>query len=231
MALVANALTTVATLAGELGIATPAASSAAEADLERRIAVASSAIERYCGRVFAKATLTEAVSGYGTRFLRLSRPPLISITSVDLEDVAVSADDYRAPVAGSLEADAGLLAHVDGPWEWTAMERSSPMPEPSPATEQPLYEVVYVGGYVLPKDEVLPGTPRTLPYEVEEVCLATCVQLYRSKGRDRSIISESLLSASVSYAGSTANTGIGRGLGGIIPDDVLPLLAPYRLTL
>lgn len=227
MALVANALTTVATLAGELGIATPAASSAAEADLERRIAVASSAIERYCNRTFSKATLTESVAGYGTRYLRLSRPPLLSVTSVTLYGVAVDAEDYAAP--SGIEAQAGLLRRVEGSWEWTAHESTSPAPEPLAGTERPLYEVVYVGGYVLPKDEALPGTPRTLPYEVEEACLRTCVAIYRSKGRDQSIISESLLSASVTYAGSTANSGIGRGLGGIIPDEVLPLIDKYKV--
>lgn len=229
MALVANALTTVATLAAELGIATPAASSAAEADLERRIAVASSAIEKYCGRTFARATVTEQVPGYGTQNLRLSRAPVLSVTSVELDGEPVPVEDYRTPSGTS--AQAGFLERAKGTWEWTALESKSPAPEPLAGTERPLYEVVYVGGYVLPKDEVLPGTPRTLPYEVEEACLATCVAIYRAKGRDKSIISESVLSASVTYAGSTANTAIGRGAGGIIPDDVLPLLAPYRMTL
>jgi hypothetical protein len=62
---------------------------------------------------------------------------------------------------------------------------------------------------------------------LEEACLLTCVASYRARGRDQSIVSQSLLSASVTYAGSTVNTGIGRG-GGIIPDNAVALLDLFR---
>jgi hypothetical protein len=225
MALSANALTTVATLAGELGISTPSGGSAAEADLERRIAVASDDAEAYCGRPFAKTTVTEKVAGFCGPVLRLSRYPLISITSVALNGSAVASSTWAATPEAD-DAAAGQLRHLIGAWEWTAGYQEGASPEMRAGTEQRLYAVAYVGGYVLPKDDgVL--TPRTLPYQLEEACLLTCVASYRARGRDQNIVSESLLSASVTYAGSTVNTGIGRG-GGIIPDNAAALLDLFK---
>lgn len=197
MALPTNALTTVATLAAELGISTPASSSAAEVDLERRISVASDLIEARCGRKFYKGTVTEKVAGYGEATLRLSRYPLVSITSVTLDGTAVDSDSWSATPEQE-DADAGLLRHLDGCWEWTARLQGGASPEPRAGTERRLYTVVYVGGYVLPKDHSGP-TPRTLPHPLEQACLLEAVASYRAKGRDTSISSEALLSASVSY--------------------------------
>jgi hypothetical protein len=224
MALPANALTTVETLAYELDIETPASRSAAEADLERRIGVASTAIEGYCGRHFAEATVTEAVPGHGTQYLTVSRTPVTEITSISYDGEAVDAEDYDAT---EKEKAAGLIRSLAGDWYDTALLAASPSPLPLGGTEQPDYTVEYVGGYVLPKDAT-EDSPRTLPHDLEEACIQTCVALYRQKGRDQSILSESLMSSSRSYAGSTSNTAIGRGLGGIIPDAVVPLLEKYR---
>jgi hypothetical protein len=220
MALPENALTTVEALAYELGVEAPMG--AALAYFERTIAVASGAIERYCNRQFARATVTERVRGYGTQFLMVSRTPVLSISSITLNG------EEQGYVAWADDCEAGLIrACSGGLWEDTSLLQSSPSPEGLPGTEAPDYAVVYVGGYVLPNDAT-EDSPRTLPPELENACLQTCVSLYRQKGRDQSIVSESLMSASVTYAGSTVNSGSGRGAGGVIPDAVLPQLAPFK---
>lgn len=220
MALVAYALTTVETLCGELGIAVPAAASAAERDLERRIAVASSAIANYCNREFGTAETTEKVAGFGTLVLQLPRYPVTEVESVTLDGTEVGEESYSCE---GDDAKVGFVRSICGGWNDTALFQRATAPEPMAGTEERSYSVTYTAGYVLPKDGA-----STLPPEIEEACLLTCVATYRAKGRDPGIASESLLNASVSYVGSTVNTGIGRGLGGIIPDPAVALLAPFR---
>ncbi len=224
MALSANALTTVETLAGELGVVVPASGSAAERDLERRIAVASQAVEDYCGRRFARATLTEKVASKGGQVLVLERYPVVSVTSVTYDGQEVGATEYACD---GVDAATGLVRNVYGDWVSTADWQRGAGAEPLAGSERPLYEVVYVAGYVLPKDGTA-DSPATLPAPLEEACILTAVASYRAKGRDPSIVSESLLSASVSYAGSTVNTAIGRGVAGLIPDAAAFMLQPYR---
>jgi hypothetical protein len=226
VALASYALTTVARLCRRLGIAEPTPGSTAEADLHHEINSASSAIARYCDRSFVKGTVTEKVRGYGNDTLRLSRYPLISITSVSLSGSSVDANAW-ATTPEQEDAEAGLLRHLTDSWEWTADYQVGASPELRTGTERPSYSVVYVGGYVLP-GAATELSPQTLPPELEEACLLTCVAMYRSRGRDQSVLSESLLSASRTYAGSTANTAIGRGLGGIIPDAVVPQLDRFK---
>lgn len=227
MALVANALTTVPTVCSDLGIDVPASGSATEAKIERFIAQGSGAIEGYCDRKLYKGTVTERVKAYGSSILRLSRYPLLSITSVTFDGSAVDASYWDATPQED-DAAQGVLRHLTGDWAWTAdWDQHAAAPEQRTGTERPLYTVVYVGGYVLPKDDSV-GTPRTLPHEIERACILTAVALYRNEGRNQDIVAESVMSASRTYAGSTVNTGIGRGQGGIIPDNALPLLDPHR---
>jgi hypothetical protein len=219
VALVSNALTTVARVCRALAIDVPTGE--ALTDVEQLIAQASGAIEGYCDRRFGKATVTaEKVRGYGSPVLRLLRYPLISVSAVTLNSVAVDSSTWGATPTEE-DAAQGVLRHLTGDWEWTADFQRGASPEQRAGTERPLYAVTYVGGYVLPKDDS-GGTPRTLPYELERACLDTCVYLYRTQGRDPSIVSESLLSASVTYAQA------GSEAGGLIPAHVLPQLEPFR---
>lgn len=216
VALVANALTTVERVCRALGIAVPTGD--ALTDLEQQIAQASDAIARYCDRNFLKATVTEKVRGYGSQVLRLSRYPLVSITSVTLDGTAVDSSAWDTTPQED-DAARGELRHLTGCWEWTAdFDRDSAAPEQRARTERPLYTVVYVGGYVLPG-----GSPRTLPYDIERACIQTVVALYRSEGQDRTIVSETVMSASRTYA-----RGTGAGDVGILPADAAQLLERYR---
>lgn len=230
MSLPANALTTVAMVCAELSLDVPTSGSATEADLERRIAVASDAIERYCARAFGRVVAyVERVPGFGTDALFLSRVPVLSVSAVTYDGDVIPPECYESPPSGA-DSEAGLLRNVDADapvWAWTA--RCGAWGGKQAGTERRAYAVTYTAGYVLPKD----GTddePRTLPYDVEHACILTVVSDYQMKGRDQSIVSESVLSASVTYAGSQVNSAIGRGTGGIIPDAAATLLQPYRRT-
>lgn len=216
MALPSNALTTVATCALELGLTVDAT---VTADLERRIGVASGLIEKYCGRKFGKWEGTERVAGHGRQFLVLPRYPILSVTLVEYDGVEVPTTEYELL---EMDAELGHLRHATSTWQWTALCRAGASYSPQPGTERPLYAVTYSAGYVLPKDDS-PETPRTLPFEVEDACIRAVVASRRSKGRDVAVLSESIQSASTSYA-SAADVLGASGL----PLEVEAMLTNFR---
>lgn len=69
--------------------ATYGAAFAARADLALLISAASTAIENFCGRVFAQASVDELLDGNGVNFLPVSRPPIDSVTAVTVEGTAL----------------------------------------------------------------------------------------------------------------------------------------------
>lgn len=212
MPLASNALTTVAAVCAELSLAVPTSGSTDEADLEARIAAASDAIARFCSRVFGQQDRTERVEGLGGDVLFVRHAPVTAVASIVHNGEEVPLDEVESPPAEG-DAESGLVRRLDGCWADTCARRS--------------YVVTYTAGWVLPKDAAT-STPRTLPHDVERACILTVVADYLAKGRDPSIVSESALSASVTYAGSQVNSAIGRGAGGIIPDNAAALLSHYR---
>ena len=85
--------------------------------------------------------------------------------------------------------------------------------------------VTYTGGYVTPSDEVAAsaGPPvveavlRTLPWDLEEAVIVAVSILWKWRlgGYANDVLPD-------------RNTAIGRGMGGILPDVVLPMLDTYR---
>lgn len=213
MALNANALTLYATAKSDLGLA----NDTDQAAVERCINAGSSAIESYCGRKFGKGTVTEKLRGSANPLLLVSRPPIVSITSIKIDDSSIASTEYSID-----DATTGLIYREHG-WSPTHLLETSIERTPVPGSEKPRYEVVYVGGWVLPKDAV--AGVYDLPADVEEACIKTAVSIFRRRGSDGTIASESLGDASVSYFG--ANPSSGR-MGHVIPDDALKLLEPYR---
>lgn len=201
MSLPANALTTVAAVAAELGI-TPTLDQSTR--LERMIGVASDAIENYCSRKFGRADLVEAGWSAGGPVLTVERTPVVAVSSITVRGGAVDAAAY------DVDSATGVIT------------RHGVEPEPWPditCGEQPAV-VAYSGGYLLP-----PDAGRDLPYDLEQAAIDTVVSLWRGAGQDRSITGESVGGASVQYSGR--NAGIGRA-GSIIPDAALVTLEQYR---
>jgi hypothetical protein len=196
MALEDNALTTLATLKDELGIV----GATQDTTLERMINSVSAAIESYCNRKFwYEADIAEKVAGYGTKYLHVSRNPIVSISSITFDGATVGSDNYEIH-----DANGGSLYSL-GEWTWTTDSAPNLSSDPLPGNEQKLYEVTYTGGWVTPH---LAGVlTRNLPYDLEDACVMMCTSRYRWKGRDPSVKSERLMEGSQTFAATSGATG------------------------
>lgn len=116
--------------------------------VERFVAQASAAIERYCGVIFAQQRYTEIRCGEPSTIMMLSRMPLVSLSSVTLEGEAKT--DYRIE-----QAEAGLLYRRLGWWSYSTQE----------------WTFVYVAGYVLPGQTPIDATGPALPGDVQRACI------------------------------------------------------------
>ncbi|WP_254625391.1 hypothetical protein [Myxococcus sp. CA051A] len=191
--------------------------------VEVLVTAASRAVAGYCGRVFERGLgLVEYPAGYGRPLLLLERPPVLAISGVWEGGNQVSADEYE--IAGGL-AEAGMLRRRRGVWRATVRSGGgvSGTLGDFEGSEDGL-RVVYDGGYVTPGQWTLDGAlVVTLPEDVQEAAVLTAVQLYRSRGVDAMVASESIGDWSVSYFAAKAE---GKSP---IPGAARALLAPYVL--
>lgn len=196
-------LTTLANAKADLGIS----GSTEDAYLNRRIAAASSAIERHCNRVFARQTYTTTFrlppgqSPTSGAPLVVPRAPVVSITSIveDSDDTAISASLYQA------DLDAGLVYRVDSLGNLDSWGFAKAV-------------AVYVAGYLLP-DNVSP----TLPSEIEDATIALVKAMRHARERDPLLKSDQV-------------DGLGRqdfwvstGDSSEFPEEVRRLLEPHVL--
>ena len=183
MALNSNALTTISTVETELKLT----ADAQDAELTRYIDTASDQIERYVNRkLYYGAAIVEKVAGSGDAFLWISRTPLSSITSVVWlgDDSTVTSSTYEI-----WEADQGNLYRSAG-WNNTKIS----------ANDYTRYQITYIGGWITPQQDADDGAlTRNLPWDLETACISMVVGLWRQKGADRTIRSESVLNTSVHY--------------------------------
>ena len=183
MPLQTNALTMISTVETELSLT----ADAQDAELTRYIDTASDQIERYVNRkLYYGSAIVEKVAGSGDAFLWISRTPLSSITSVVWlgDDSTVTSSTYEI-----WEADQGNLYRSGG---WNNTKISS--------NDYTRYQVTYVGGWITPQQDADDGAlTRDLPWDLETACISMVVGLWRQKGADRTIRSESVLNTSVNY--------------------------------
>lgn len=188
-------LTALATVKTELSIV----GSGDDTKIDGWIRQASSAIAKYCNRVFAKETVSEQF-----RLVRcipkltLSRRPISSITSIledEVETVLVNGTDYEYD---SLTGEVWRLTSDDARTHWGASK----------------IVVVYQAGYTLLSE---------LPYEVERAAILL-VKYYRfSAKRDpfiRSETADGIGRTDYGFGGMTEEI--------IMPPDVASLISPYR---
>lgn len=211
MALNANALTTLATVKDELGIS----GAGDDTFLERAINVASDRIVKFCDREFHyEASIEETSAGYGSPLLLVKKTPLLSIASVEYNDTAYDSAEYFIEDEGM-----GSIRRDGGVWTWTGLYRNWIVPHPVPGNERKRFTITYEGGYVTPQQKLdTPTLTRTLPDDLEDACVQLVAYRYRAKGRDPTIKSEKLLSASVSYHDNSKTS---------MPDSVQDILEPY----
>jgi hypothetical protein len=212
-------LTTAATVAADLGVAS-------SARIEALVTAASRAIARHCNRTFEKnAEITEYPASYGRPLLWLSRTPINSVASIEVFGAELEAAEFEV-----YDAEAGLVYRKNGQ-VWPKTVRSNG--RISLTDDQFIGEagddgvtVVYSGGWVTPGQVVLSLlTPATLPEDVQEAAIITACALYKARGRDTDVSSEAIGDWSVSYFDRAESTSA-------IPPAAKALLAPYvRYTL
>ena len=166
-------LTTVKNIVERIG----AVDSSKETQLITLIKSASQYIERYTGRVFAQEKVKETLPAYGTTRIMLSRTPIVSIDSIVFNGSTIS--DYVIE-----DASAGILYSKYG-WLNTSLASNTITGHPLPNSAEPLYEVTYTGGYILPS---MDETTRDMPYDLEEaVSNLIRDQLDRASGNIKSV--------------------------------------------
>lgn len=225
MALTDAALTTLAVVKDELGIS----DTSSDDYLERAIERASASIATLTARTLHySAAAVDDVPGYGSLILSVPRYPLVSITSIaEVGDVSNTTLDATAYAIES--AAAGLIRAINGNAWGNTGSATGTIPRAIYGSEQRRYRVTYAGGYITPHQVDNDGSlTRTLPYDLEDLCVQAVVAAYRAKGVDPNLRSERLLSWSASY-GTTANN-TPRGMAGVLTDDNATILA-YRRVL
>lgn len=174
-------LATVTQLKAILGITTSTDDTLMGILLDR----ASAQVVGYCNQGFAKETITETVKSEGRCNLKLSRKPIVSITSVTYDGTLLDAADYSLQ-----EPELGFLFNSNG-WNHTYGER--------------LYSVVYVAGYILPSFAT--GTIN-LPLDITAACLDIAKTMYLNKDSDPTISKESVPDVyDAEYGGTSSSSG------------------------
>jgi hypothetical protein len=174
--------------------------------VERYINTASEAIERWCGRRFARAiVLAEKSQPRGSPRLLVARCPLVSVQAIRYDGDALDPTTYAIE-----DAAAGIIYFDGAPAAADLAFPGSIGRDPVLDSGEYLLEVDYTGGYLLPG-----AVGRDLPYDLEHACLLTVAHMWRLRKGN--------------YAKSempfrSADTG----RGGIIPDVALPILEDYR---
>lgn len=213
-----NALTTWDAAKEELGLL----DSSLKNSVTRWINALSAAIENYCGRSFYyEAARVDYVSGFGRRLIRLPKAPIVSLSSIYLDDEEV---DITATGDVSIhDAGAGLLMKQNG-WAWTTYEAQEYIARrPIPGQERKAYKVTYACGYITPKQVAESVGTCSLPYDIEYACLRWLASARAWKGRDPAIKSERLTTWSASYFAPSAGVSLSDP-----PPEVAQLLASHR---
>ena len=175
-----RALTTRDAVKGDLGLS----GSGDDAWIDAQILAVSSAIEAFCGRTFARETVTETWRGFCQELVILDRAPVASITSVVEDGVTLAASDYE------LDAQKGLIYRLSG--DCRAWWRTQKL------------VVTYAGGFLLPGQ-----VGANLPADIERACRLAVVSAYEQRGRDVMVRSESDTNiGSVSYLDPRGGMGM-----------------------
>ena len=200
VALADNALTKLATVEEELGLAV--GGGVANDYLNRLINVYSDQIEQSLFRQLGLTVVTdEQVAGYGTRILMVERYPVDTgeTTVVKYNDDTVDSSQYEWKDDGEW----GALFYLAGVWYWGAGVANNISRDPVPGTERSRYLVSYTGGYVLPQNWT--NEDFRLPWDLVNLCIEMVATQYRHKGQARDIKTEKLLTSTVTFFDSGSN--------------------------
>jgi hypothetical protein len=213
--LASNALTTLAAVNDELAL-TSDSGGAQDQRVERYINEASAAFASFCGRVFEHDdAIVENVKSRGSHVLRVTRRPLVEVTSIVIDDAEVDPEDFVSDEA------AGTIYRAT-PWPDTAVRERTITQGRRPGSEDASRIVVtYAGGFLTPAQVavggVYAGETRTLPYDLEGACIRMAASRWRRRGTDVAVATENGQNAGRSFH------------AGPFPPEVLAVLAAYRV--
>lgn len=169
-----------------------------DARIDSYIAQASAAIAGWCGRVFARETLTETIrltSPISPDQLVLARFPVVSIASVVEDGTTLDAADYEA------NAENGLLRRLsnDAIVSWSGSK----------------IVVSYTAGYSL---------PNSAPEALQRACVDLVAYYRASAGRDPSLRSESVegIDSASYFDGAGERGGLPPAVAGLLQQFQIP---------
>lgn len=192
-------LTTLTRVKAELDIT----NSTNDALIEQKIEDASSRIQAYLGFALVRETVSETFRAEGYECvdkLILNRAPVVTVTSVTVDDVALTSSEYEK------DEKAGLLHRLDTsgypmPWEFCKS-----------------VVVAYSGGFIMPGE-----SNETLEPAIEAGAVALVRALYFARRRDplvKSVDIPGVISEQY-WIGSMGDVGS-------LPPDVEAMIAPFR---
>lgn len=186
-----------------------------DAFLATLVSQASDIVRAYCGRVFERETVTEKLEGSGNTELLLTRTPIVSVTSITVNAVAVLTTEFTIE-----DPDAGVLIKhtIDDPpapviWETPPFLIRGISRRPSIFGSKNIV-IVYVSGYLLPGE-----SNRTLPKDLERATESIVKDLFFNRAVDPRVTFQKTADASEGRAA--------RDIGSLTPQ-VSQLLATYR---
>lgn len=175
-----------------------------------------------CSRAFqAKNAIDEFIAGNGRTKIRVARPPIVSVTSVKLDDAPVTVtDDWIID-----DAAHGVLYRRVG-WTWSAAVGPGLDTAGIPGEEKRNIEVVYNGGFVtraqnavggVAGDLTFVGMPITLPDEIEDAIILLVSSRWLGRGRDTRVQAQSFERSGLSFYGKA------------VPPEVAAIVAEYAV--
>lgn len=155
--------------------------------IDRLIDQASDFIVSFTGRWFVKETVKETIPAYGFHYLRLTRTPVVSLTSVKFSGYDIDPSSVLI-----YDAKAGILYKKDGPFTSTQYLVHD-VETRLAGYGNPLWEFVYTAGYD-PPSVASPSDP--MPMDIVRACTDIVKWYYRSKRTDPSVVKRTLGEAS-----------------------------------
>lgn len=198
-------LTQLATVKTELQIT----ASADDAFLTSLLKQSSSAIETFCGRIFAAQTYVETFRMDVYRLnLLLAQFPLVQVVSVSEAGVALVTDtDFE-----TFDAE-GLVGRIisDRTAYWRTLDRIA---------------VTYTAGYSLPGDTALTPPALALPSDIERACIELVKTEYLSRTRNPNVQRFEIPDV---YSESYMQRAIPGAAGGYaLPPNIAGMLTAYK---
>lgn len=187
--------------------------------LERLISVASEAIAKFLQYPPWRQTYTETLPGSGMTELVLARAPIVSVSQVLINSIAVT--DYEVD-----DAEAAILYREAG-WPWGAQSSAhalSPHPVRQTARENNV-AATYDAGWLLPGEG-----GRTLPASIEEMALLTVKAWYvdqkGTKTGSQQLVSKRMGDTTLRYADLSVVDQ--EAIMSALPPRAVTVLRPYR---